>query len=1213
MCLYTSSREVRQCALRNIIRLCKIETLACDIRAVIHQILIKARLPLWPSSATTRSSNQKLLSQSIEYFDLRCQLTENLTKQMQTTLNINSKQILTNEFNWLSSYTVSTTSNELRTIDNILFMGHLRFIRTLLTCENINKIEFGIDFIRLIIDQFLFPASKRMSSPIVQTNNENDSLDDSVPEPKCSTSESRLAAYDVLVELVRNCRTNLRLVIDDLINLHHRPILEKQTEWEFMPQVNPRAHCGLVGLYNGGATCYMNSILQQLYMLPQISEHILSVPDDLDNTNGTNKTGDSSLFYQLQQVFGHLMESKMQYYSPESLWKVFRLWGQEINIREQQDAFDFFTAMTDQIDEYLKTMKQEEIFHKQFEGIFCNQMICTNGCRHRYEGEERFMALNVAVKVDSLNESLNQFVKGEVLDGNNAYFCAKCQEKRTTIKRLCIKKLPPLLCIQMKRFGFDWENNRALKFDDYFKFPLVLNMEPYTLDGVNKRESFVAYDDITDSTNNDSLINNATTTTNDSKFVPRSLNNVSSNMPTINYELIGIVIHSGQANAGHYYSFIKDIRRRHSNHTNQWYRFNDTSVEEIQLTEQMLEEECFGGTFRVQKDNNNSSEERTRFWNAYMLIYQCIEPSKLLPPPPPVSSSSPNTNRSSRHIPGTAVRINRTNQRDSLSQLADLVVRSENSDLFRIEKPLIPSHVLSCVKDENLEFLKNRDTYCDDYFQFIYKLSKICFDDINIPYDMEIIENDNDETSYELCTKLALNFLLNTHLRTHRRLRKDNSQQWIQLLGRLFTKNSTSCIIFYDLLFEKNDYGLKLYLLDCPIDDIRYIFEQICENILQATYSHVLEKHEQIQETNINDNHETLIINIDNKLLLLMKKFIEQLINLLDKYVVEQVKHSQGYFQLIYYYIKINKNSIDYLLQLNTFTRLINFLLGENIDTRRWNSGQAKEFGIIHEIISTLALACNLNKNIFNEQDIQLKNQMEMYFYGKWSNRYLKEICYAFQEISPSQLTCTVQLMEILALNNQTFSEQLIRIILHSITQAHTNDLKSLFKFLSYILLVEDSLQTKRLQLAFEGTNESGSGDNYQHITGLYSLIRTSIESEQRRAYQTVKFLINLSNRNSACKDYFSSTAFQWEFAINWLKQQMQTSWQWSPAQNVSNEDTDTRSFQRTRSAQFTLEQAQSLLQQTTISNNDTSTNELMELNDTQSQSSSQSTLAGID
>jgi ubiquitin carboxyl-terminal hydrolase 9/24 len=174
----TTSREVRHCALRNIIRLCKIETSACDIRAIIHQILLKARLPLWSSSsAGTRGPNRKLLSQSIEYFDLRCQLTENLTKQMQVMLNINAKQLLTDEFNWLSTYTVS---NELRTIDNILFMGHLRFIRTLLTCENINKIEFGIDFIRLLIDQFLFPASKNMSLPITPINNENDSFEDYV-------------------------------------------------------------------------------------------------------------------------------------------------------------------------------------------------------------------------------------------------------------------------------------------------------------------------------------------------------------------------------------------------------------------------------------------------------------------------------------------------------------------------------------------------------------------------------------------------------------------------------------------------------------------------------------------------------------------------------------------------------------------------------------------------------------------------------------------------------------------------------------------------------------------------------------------------------------------------------------------------------------------------------------------------------------------------
>ena len=166
----------------------------------------------------------------------------------------------------------------------------------------------------------------------------------------------------------------------------------------------------------------MNSILQQLFMLPQIAQPILSIQDDHDETSkaSTTKDSNSSLFHQLQQVFGHLMESKMQYYAPKSLWKVFRLWGQEINVCEQQDAFDFFTSLIDQTDEYLKSIKHEEIFRKQFEGIFSNQMICTNGCQHRYEGEEKFMALNVAVKVDSLSESLNQFVKGELLDGNNA-------------------------------------------------------------------------------------------------------------------------------------------------------------------------------------------------------------------------------------------------------------------------------------------------------------------------------------------------------------------------------------------------------------------------------------------------------------------------------------------------------------------------------------------------------------------------------------------------------------------------------------------------------------------------------------------------------------------------------------------------------------------------------------------------------------------------
>lgn len=49
---------------------------------------------------------------------------------------------------------------------------------------------------------------------------------------------------------------------------------------------------------------------------------------------------------------------------------------------------------------------------------------------HRYEREETFMALNLGVtSCQSLEISLDQFVRGEVLEGSNAYYCEKCKEK----------------------------------------------------------------------------------------------------------------------------------------------------------------------------------------------------------------------------------------------------------------------------------------------------------------------------------------------------------------------------------------------------------------------------------------------------------------------------------------------------------------------------------------------------------------------------------------------------------------------------------------------------------------------------------------------------------------------------------------------------------------------------------------------------------------
>ena len=48
---------------------------------------------------------------------------------------------------------------------------------------------------------------------------------------------------------------------------------------------------------------------------------------------------------------------------------------------------------------------------------------------NRYEREEAFHSLQVTVKNCKLEDSLEQFVNGEILEGDNAYFCEKCNER----------------------------------------------------------------------------------------------------------------------------------------------------------------------------------------------------------------------------------------------------------------------------------------------------------------------------------------------------------------------------------------------------------------------------------------------------------------------------------------------------------------------------------------------------------------------------------------------------------------------------------------------------------------------------------------------------------------------------------------------------------------------------------------------------------------
>lgn len=228
----------------------------------------------------------------------------------------------------------------------------------------------------------------------------------------------------------------------------------------------------------------------------------------------------------------------------------------------------------EKLEPYLKDTPYQNLFKQTFEGLLCNQLIC-KGCPHSSERDEAFLGLNIEVKNKrNLAEGLAKFIESEILEGDNAYFCDSCKKKVNTIKRVVIKKLPNHIMFVLKRFEFDFDTFNKVKINDFYEFPVSIDMKPYT---IYQNEENPPYEP-----------------------------------EYFQYKLAGVIIHLGIADAGHYYSLIHD--RYHEN-CNRWIEFNDTSVKNFDFSH--LANESFGYDDKNDMGTNNLN----RFKNAYILIY----------------------------------------------------------------------------------------------------------------------------------------------------------------------------------------------------------------------------------------------------------------------------------------------------------------------------------------------------------------------------------------------------------------------------------------------------------------------------------------------------------------------------------------------------------------------------------------------------------------
>ncbi|QIX02441.1 hypothetical protein AMS68_007958 [Peltaster fructicola] len=371
---------------------------------------------------------------------------------------------------------------------------------------------------------------------------------------------------------------------------HDRPLIENDTAkmtayvrvlkdptgvlWHNFVNYDSKKETGMVGLRNQGATCYLNSLLQSLYLTGAFRKAVYQIP-----TESEQDRANSNSAYALQRLF-YRLQADQAAVSTQELTHSFGWESRQIF--EQQDVQELSRILMEKLETRMKGTDAENALPNMFVGKMKTYLRCIN-VEYESSRTEDFWDLQLNVSgCKSLDDSFRDYIQVETLEGDNKY-AAEGFGLQDAKKGVIFEAFPNVLHLQLKRFEYDFQRDAMMKVNDRYEFPEVWDAAPYLDETADKSESYV-------------------------------------------YHLHGVLVHSGDLNAGHYYAFLKP------NKTGDFFRFDDDRV--TRATKREAIDDNFGGDYTAAGITAGRGQNPyTRQWstkrsnNAYMLVY--IRESKL--------------------------------------------------------------------------------------------------------------------------------------------------------------------------------------------------------------------------------------------------------------------------------------------------------------------------------------------------------------------------------------------------------------------------------------------------------------------------------------------------------------------------------------------------------------------------------------------------------